>query len=166
MSTNNRGKGNNGGGGTTTLWDGDFIEGRYKALLLIHSHSKKIIRESLLNDTEFLSGANIMDYSLLVGVDDERKELVVGIVGMSLCNANAASFAASTCCFESRTDHYSGTADFIGAYTWYKRIESKGKTTLRGAKDNVTVLPPQQYMTRFQQAMEQYFIAVPGKMGH
>lgn len=52
--------------------------------MLIHSHSKKIIRESLLNDTEFLAGANIMDYSLLVGVDDERKELVVGIVGTFL----------------------------------------------------------------------------------
>ncbi|KAF8940509.1 hypothetical protein BGZ47_007712, partial [Haplosporangium gracile] len=73
-------KPNTTGGGSTTLWDGDFIEGRYRALLLIHSHSKKIIRESLLNDTEFLAGANIMDYSLLVGVDDERKELVVGIV--------------------------------------------------------------------------------------
>ncbi|KAG0261040.1 hypothetical protein BGZ95_004303 [Linnemannia exigua] len=121
------------GGGSTTLWDGDFIEGRYKALLLIHSHSKKIIRESLLNDTEFLAAANIMDYSLLVGVDDERKELVVGIV------------------------------DFIGAYTWYKRIESRGKTTLRGAKDNVTVLPPQQYKTRFREAMERYFLAVPDK---
>jgi len=59
----------------------------------------------------------------------------------------------------------SDNTDFIGAYTWYKRIESKGKTTLRGAKDSVTVLPPQQYMTRFQQSMEQYFIAVPGKFG-
>ncbi|KAG0320175.1 hypothetical protein BGZ99_004665 [Dissophora globulifera] len=124
---------NTGNGGSMTLWDGDFIEGRFKALLLLHSHSKKIIRESLLNDTEFLASANIMDYSLLVGVDDERKELVVGIV------------------------------DFIGAYTWYKRIESKGKTTLRGAKDNVTVLPPQQYKTRFREAMERYFLAVPDK---
>ncbi|KAF8924688.1 hypothetical protein BGZ47_003760, partial [Haplosporangium gracile] len=52
---------------------------------------------------------------------------------------------------------------FIGAYTWYKRIESKGKTTLRGAKDNVTVLPPQQYKTRFREAMERYFLAVPDK---
>ncbi|KAF9956361.1 hypothetical protein BGZ65_002787 [Modicella reniformis] len=122
-----------GGGGSITLWDGDFIEGRFKTLLLLRSHSKKIIRESLLNDTEFLAGANIMDYSLLVGVNDERKELVVGIV------------------------------DFIGAYTWYKRIESKGKTTLRGAKDNVTVLPPQQYKARFKEAMERYFLAVPDK---
>ncbi|KAG0238882.1 hypothetical protein BGW42_000043 [Actinomortierella wolfii] len=127
------GGGGGGGLGATTLWDGDFIEGRFKALLLLYSHSKKIIRESLDNDTEFLANANIMDYSLLVGVDDERKELVVGIV------------------------------DFIGAYTWYKRIESKGKTTLRGAKDNVTVLPPLQYRTRFRQAMEQYFLAVPDK---
>jgi hypothetical protein len=71
-----------GNGGSITLWDGDFIEGRYKTLLLLRSHSKKIIRESLLKDTEFLAGANIMDYSLLVGVNDERKELVVGIVGM------------------------------------------------------------------------------------
>lgn len=56
--------------------------------------------------------------------------------------------------------------DFIGAYTWYKRIESKGKTTLRGAKDNVTVLPPQQYKTRFREAMERYFLAVPGMLNH
>ncbi|KAF9916580.1 hypothetical protein BX616_003396 [Lobosporangium transversale] len=124
---------NAGNNASTTLWDGDFIEGRYKTLLLLYSHSKKIIRESLLNDTEFLAGANIMDYSLLVGVDDERKELVVGIV------------------------------DFIGAYTWYKKIESKGKTTLRGAKDSVTVLPPQQYKTRFREAMERYFLAIPDK---
>lgn len=28
----------------------------------------------------FLSGLNVMDYSLVVGVDVERKELVVGVV--------------------------------------------------------------------------------------
>ncbi|KAF9573280.1 hypothetical protein EC968_008819 [Mortierella alpina] len=121
------------GATSTTLWDGDFLEGRFNDRLLIYSHSKKIIRESLVNDTEFLAASNIMDYSLLVGVDDERKELVVGIV------------------------------DFIGAYTWSKRIESRGKTTLRGAKDNVTVLPPQQYKARFREAMERYFLAVPDK---
>lgn len=55
----------------------------FKTLLLIYSHSKRIIRESIRNDTQFLADANIMDYSLLVGVDDERRELVVGIVGMS-----------------------------------------------------------------------------------
>lgn len=33
------------------------------------------------NDTLFLSKFNIMDYSLLVGVDEEKEDLVVGIVG-------------------------------------------------------------------------------------
>ncbi|RUS34161.1 hypothetical protein BC938DRAFT_482212 [Jimgerdemannia flammicorona] len=116
----------------TTLWDGDWVEGRYKTLLLIHSHSKRIIRESIRNDTQFLANANIMDYSLLVGVDDEQKELVVGIV------------------------------DFIGAFTWYKKIESKSKSTLKPHKE-VTVLPPEQYKARFRDAMEQYFLSVPDK---
>lgn len=51
--------------------------------------------------------------------------------------------------------------DFIGAFTWYKKIESKGKSTLQRHKE-VTVLPPEQYKARFRDAMEQYFLAVPG----
>ncbi|CAG8474143.1 3472_t:CDS:10 [Diversispora eburnea] len=114
-----------------TLWDGDWVEGRYKSRLLIYSHSKKLLKEALDNDTQFLCDANIMDYSLLVGVDDEKKELIVGIV------------------------------DFIGAYTLYKRIENRGKTLSRNAKD-VTVLPPDQYKERFRDSMDQYFLQIPG----
>lgn len=33
------------------------------------------------NDSKFLAKLNIMDYSLLVAVDNEKNELVVGIVG-------------------------------------------------------------------------------------
>jgi hypothetical protein len=55
--------------------------------------------------------------------------------------------------------------DFIGTYNWYKRIESRGKSTLRltGNSQSVTVVPPEQYKTRFRDAMEQYFLSVPGK---
>jgi hypothetical protein len=70
-----------GGGGTEVMWDGDWVDGRYRSLLMLHGHSKKIILDSLRNDTLFLSHANVMDYSLLVGVNDEKKELIVGIVG-------------------------------------------------------------------------------------
>jgi len=38
---------------------------------------------SLYNDTLFLEKMNVMDYSLLVGVDITNQELVVGIVGIS-----------------------------------------------------------------------------------
>ncbi|KAJ3189277.1 hypothetical protein HDU85_002905 [Gaertneriomyces sp. JEL0708] len=118
------------------MWDGDWVDGRYKQLLRLHAHSKKIILESVYNDTEFLSNANIMDYSLLVGVNDDKKELVVGIV------------------------------DFIGPYTWYKILETRAKTTLnaalKGGKD-VTVIPPDMYRDRFRKAMDQNFLMVPDK---
>ncbi|KAJ3195191.1 hypothetical protein HK101_000901 [Irineochytrium annulatum] len=114
------------------FWDGDWVDGRYRSLLMLHGHSKKIILDSVLNDTKFLSSVNVMDYSLLVGVSDERKQLIVGIV------------------------------DFIGPYTWYKRMETRGKVTLRGGKE-CTVLPPEQYGERFRKAMDQYFLMVPDK---
>ncbi|KAL1916606.1 uncharacterized protein VTP21DRAFT_5797 [Calcarisporiella thermophila] len=117
----------------TTLWDGDWVEGQYKNLLLVHSYSERIIRESIQNDTQFLADANIMDYSLLAGVNDEQKELIVGIV------------------------------DYVGAYTWYKKLESRSKKTLRGNGKDVTVIPPEQYKKRFREAMEQYFLAIPDK---
>lgn len=56
----------------------------YHSPLFIRAHAKELLRSSLHNDTLFLSNRNVMDYSLLVGIDDERQELVVGIVGMYL----------------------------------------------------------------------------------
>ena len=35
----------------------------------------------MYNDSKFLSDINVMDYSLVVGVDSQKSELVVGIVG-------------------------------------------------------------------------------------
>lgn len=47
----------------------------------LKEHSKRILRGALYNDSKFLSDINVMDYSLVVGVDNETHELVVGIVG-------------------------------------------------------------------------------------
>ena len=55
----------------------------YESPLFIREHSKKLLRASVWNDTLFLSKLNVMDYSLLVGIDEEKNELVVGIVGKS-----------------------------------------------------------------------------------
>lgn len=52
--------------------------------------------------------------------------------------------------------------DFIGAYTWYKKLESKSKSTLQPRKE-VTVVPPDQYKQRFCREVGDYFIPVPGK---
>jgi 1-phosphatidylinositol-3-phosphate 5-kinase len=49
--------------------------------LYVREHAKRILRGSLYNDTKFLSDINVMDYSLVVGVESVSNELVVGIVG-------------------------------------------------------------------------------------
>jgi hypothetical protein len=39
------------------------------------------LEQAIVNDTGFLSKCNIMDYSLLVGIDNDKHEMTVGIVG-------------------------------------------------------------------------------------
>jgi len=46
------------------------------------SHSKTVLSQAISSDTQFLASQSVMDYSLLVGLDKERRELVVGIIGM------------------------------------------------------------------------------------
>ncbi|KAI8086362.1 uncharacterized protein BX664DRAFT_264746 [Halteromyces radiatus] len=115
-----------------TLWDGDWREG-YRMGYVTHEQSREWVQTAIERDTQFLSNGNIMDYSLLVGVDKIKKELTVGIV------------------------------DFIGAYTWYKKIESKSKSTIHRNRE-VTVLPPDQYRLRFCREVFDYFIPVAGNL--
>ena len=75
-----------------------------------------------------------MDYSLLVGIDEEKRELVVGII------------------------------DFMRQYTWDKHLETwvKASGILGGPKNATpTVISPDQYKKRFRKAMSTYFIMVP-----
>ncbi|KAF9427740.1 1-phosphatidylinositol-3-phosphate 5-kinase [Podila epigama] len=76
------------------LLDENFIEFMSESPFFIREHAKMQLSESLANDSLFLQQFNIMDYSLLVAVGDEKQELVVGIV------------------------------DFIRPFTWDKKLES------------------------------------------
>ncbi|TIC76009.1 hypothetical protein E3Q00_00426 [Wallemia mellicola] len=124
-----------------TLGDADWETSDNINLHLIHSHAKHIIEEALKSDTQFLMDQNIMDYSLLVGVDLRRRELVIGII------------------------------DAIGAFTIAKYIESAGKhskqaifnPTQSTRYSKVTVLPPIEYQKRFLQAIDKYFLPCPDK---
>jgi hypothetical protein len=64
--------------------------------------AKRILTEAISTDTRFLAAQSVMDYSLLLGLEKGKKELVVGIV------------------------------DSIGSYDLWKTIESKGKMLTRG----------------------------------
>ncbi|CAG8742822.1 7275_t:CDS:10, partial [Dentiscutata erythropus] len=103
--------------------------------IYLREHSKKLLYESLFNDTLFLAKHNVMDYSLLVGIDEENHELVVGIL------------------------------DFIRTFTWDKKLESWVKESgfLGGGGKEPTIVTPRQYKNRFREAMNRYFLMVPDR---
>ena len=76
------------------LLDENMVEFIYESPLFSREHSKKILRSSVWNDTLFLARQNVMDYSLMIAIDENRKELVVGII------------------------------DCIRTYTWDKKLET------------------------------------------
>ncbi|KAF2197652.1 hypothetical protein GQ43DRAFT_483976 [Delitschia confertaspora ATCC 74209] len=79
--------------------------------IFVREHTKKLLKASVWNDTLFLSQQNVMDYSLMAGFDDTRREIIVGII------------------------------DCIRTYTWDKKLESwikdrgKNKPTITSPKD-------------------------------
>ncbi|KAL2755762.1 hypothetical protein ACRALDRAFT_1076753 [Sodiomyces alcalophilus JCM 7366] len=115
------------------LLDENMVEFIYESPLFAREHSKKLLRASVWNDTLFLARQNVMDYSLMVAVDEGRKELVVGII------------------------------DCIRTYTWDKKLESwiKDRGFAGGGRNRPTVTSPKEYKSRFREAMARYILQSP-----
>ncbi|OAL24137.1 hypothetical protein AYO20_10749 [Fonsecaea nubica] len=117
------------------LLDENMVEFIYESPLFAREHSKKLLRSSVHNDTLFLARQNVMDYSLMVAIDENRKELVVGII------------------------------DCIRTYTWDKKLESwikdRGLVPVRGGnKNRPTVTSPREYKRRFREAMNRFLSVI------
>ncbi|XP_038712698.1 1-phosphatidylinositol-3-phosphate 5-kinase FAB1B-like isoform X2 [Tripterygium wilfordii] len=121
-------------GSNKVLLDQNLIEAMPTSPIFVGNKAKRLLERAVWNDTSFLASIDVMDYSLLVGVDEEKHELVLGII------------------------------DFMRQYTWDKHLETWVKTSgiLGGAKNTTpTVISPQQYKKRFRKAMSTYFIMMP-----
>ncbi|KAL7620457.1 Mitochondrial distribution and morphology protein 12 [Parahypoxylon ruwenzoriense] len=115
------------------LLDENMVEYIYESPLFAREHSKKLLRVSVWNDTLFLARQNVMDYSLMIAVDEVKKELVVGII------------------------------DCIRTYTWDKKLESwiKDRGFAGGGRNRPTVTSPKEYKSRFREAMARYILEAP-----
>lgn len=80
-------------GAELVLLDENFLRSICQHPLYIQPQVKLALSKALSVDTEFLASLYVMDYSLLVGIDEGRKELVLGII------------------------------DYIRTFTWDKRLE-------------------------------------------
>ncbi|CAK7326721.1 unnamed protein product [Dovyalis caffra] len=121
-------------GSNKVLLDTNLVETLRTEPIFLGSRAKRSLERAIWNDTSFLASVDVMDYSLLVGVDNERKELVLGII------------------------------DFMRQYTWDKHLETwvKASGILGGPKNaSPTIVSPKQYKKRFRKAMTSYFLTVP-----
>ncbi|XP_063222322.1 1-phosphatidylinositol 3-phosphate 5-kinase isoform X2 [Bacillus rossius redtenbacheri] len=121
--------------GEIVLLDENLLKMTCDSPLYILPHSKTVLTEAINNDTMFLSSQSVIDYSLLVGLDQERLELVVGII------------------------------DYIRTFTWDKKLETMVKSSgiLGGQGKQPTVVSPELYRARFIAAMHKYFLPVPDR---
>lgn len=121
-------------GTNNVLLDMNLLETLRTKPIFLGSKAKRSLERAVWNDTSFLASNDVMDYSLLVGVDEERKELVLGII------------------------------DYMRQYTWDKHLENwvKASGILGGPKNaSPTIISPKQYKRRFRKAMTTYFLTVP-----
>ncbi|AEE35150.1 FORMS APLOID AND BINUCLEATE CELLS 1C [Arabidopsis thaliana] len=121
-------------GADKVLLDMNLLETLRTEPIFLGSKAKRSLERAIWNDTNFLASVDVMDYSLLVGFDEERKELVLGII------------------------------DFMRQYTWDKHLETwvKASGILGGPKNaSPTIVSPKQYKRRFRKAMTTYFLTVP-----
>ncbi|KAF8018264.1 hypothetical protein BT93_H3225 [Corymbia citriodora subsp. variegata] len=119
-------------GAGDVLLDKNFVDDMNSSPLYVSNKAKHLLQRAVWNDTSFLNSINVMDYSLLVVVDQQKQELVCGII------------------------------DYLRQYTWDKQLETWVKSSLYVPKNHLpTVISPKEYKKRFRKFMSTHFLCVP-----
>ncbi|KAH7713944.1 FYVE zinc finger family protein [Aphelenchoides avenae] len=86
--------------GMPVLLDENLVQNLWGNQLYVHPHAKAALNQAIENDSQFLQTQDIMDYSLLAGICQDRDEVIIGIV------------------------------DYLRTFTLDKKVESLVKTAL------------------------------------
>ncbi|KAK1371873.1 1-phosphatidylinositol-3-phosphate 5-kinase [Heracleum sosnowskyi] len=118
-------------GSGDVLLDQNFVNDMNNSPFYVGRQAKRNLQRAVWNDTTFLNSINVMDYSLLVGVDTQEGELVCGII------------------------------DYVRQYTWDKQLENWVKSSLVPRNQMPTVISPKEYKKRFRKFITTHFVSVP-----
>lgn len=129
------------------LLDENMVDYIYESPLFAREHSKKLLRTSVHNDTLFLARQNVMDYSLMIAIDEARKELVVGIID-----------CIRTYTWDKKLESWIKDRGFISAVMGASGVTGSG---VSGGKNRPTVTSPREYKRRFREAMSRYVLEAP-----
>ena len=116
------------------LLDDNFIEWTQGRPFPLRKKAKEYLEKAVSNDAMFLSAINVVDYSILIGIDENSFTLRFGII------------------------------DYMRQYDIIKKMEHMGKSVgMLTGQAEPTIIEPAQYRRRLQSAMERYFMGVPDK---
>ncbi|KAL3309599.1 hypothetical protein Ciccas_011854, partial [Cichlidogyrus casuarinus] len=119
------------------LLDQNFANSMLDSPIFMRASVKSELNAVLTADTDFLVSLLIMDYSLLVGVDQKNCTLVIGII------------------------------DYVREFTMDKKVEMIFKQTIAGtSQDQPTVVTPRLYRDRFLSRLNDYFTVVSDHWSH
>lgn len=145
------------------LKDNDF---RNAGLILKTKSKRELLIKQLQLDSEFLRNCNLMDYSLLLGIQPlQRPNVLRGVI--SFIRSIPAAFEShrrrrSFHCLMSKPGDggipapvsvHCGVIDFLQPYTSTKWAETKWKTLSKN-EATISCVSPELYSSRFTQFME------------
>ena len=139
------------------LLDTNFLVDFNKEPVFIDSSVYDRFKLALYNDTNYLKGLGVVDYSLLIIFNDKEKEIEINnkkfdnsyyVINKSNAQKTENNFGLIKF----------GIIDYTRKYTWDKKMEFFGKTILYG--EDPTIVDPNAYSERFYKRISRYFVGV------
>lgn len=114
------------------LLDDNFVQLNSGRPFPLKKRAKEYLDKAVMNDTSFLSVVNVVDYSILLGVDESGFAVKAGII------------------------------DYLRQYDIIKKMEHMSKSVgMLTGQAEPTIIEPSQYKRRFLLALDRYFMEVP-----
>lgn len=136
------------------LPDTNFKEDFKGEPIALERNMAELLKAAVHNDSLILSKMNVVDYSLLLIIDDQTANSANNFIhnvnssdhpsGCPLCNIKSIRV---------------GIIDYVRKYTWDKQLEHVGKIIINRLQVP-TIVNPVNYKERFKEAIDTFFIGL------
>lgn len=113
--------------------------------IVLEKNMCDLLKAAIHNDSLILSKMNVVDYSLLLIIDENE------VINNEINSSNKNNFNIKSIRL--------GIIDYIRKYTWDKQLEHVGKVIINRLQVP-TIVNPINYKERFKEAIDKYFIGI------
>lgn len=113
--------------------------------IVLEKNMAELLKAAIHNDSLILSKMNVVDYSLLLIIDENE------VINKEINADNKNNFNIKSMRL--------GIIDYIRKYTWDKQLEHVGKIIINGLQVP-TIVNPTNYKERFKEALDKFFIGI------